>query len=142
MNAWVAVGDGRTILAEVRDVAEQTLYERLGGEDAITATVGMFYDRIMGDEALAPFFADLDMDRQINKQIAFMTMAFGGPHQYDGSDLRTAHARLLERGLADRHFAAVAGHLHATLQALSVPTELIDEVMGVVGSTKAEVLNQ
>jgi hypothetical protein len=38
----------------------------------------MFYDRIMGDESLAPFFADLDMDKQINKQIAFMTMAFGG----------------------------------------------------------------
>jgi hemoglobin len=123
-------------------VAEQTLYERLGGEDAITATVGMFYDRIMGDESLAPFFADLDMDKQINKQIAFMTMAFGGPHGYDGKDLRTAHARLVTRGLNAEHFAAVAGHLHSTLTTLGVPNELITEVMSIVGSTQPEVLSQ
>lgn len=123
-------------------MAEQSLYERLGGEDAITATVGMFYDRIMGDESLAPFFADLDMDKQINKQIAFMTMAFGGPHDYDGRDLRSAHARLITRGLNADHFAAVAGHLQATLTTLSVPTELIAEVMSIVGSTQPEVLNQ
>ena len=123
-------------------MATQTLYERLGGEDAITATVGMFYDRIMSDESLAPFFADLDMDKQINKQIAFMTMAFGGPHGYEGRDLRTAHSRLVARGLNSEHFAAVAGHLHATLTTLSVPSELIDEVMSIVGSTKPEVLSQ
>lgn len=123
-------------------MTEATLYERLGGEAAITATVGMFYDRIMGDESLARFFADLDMDKQINKQIAFMTMAFGGPHDYSGRDMRTAHARLLNRGLAAEHFTAVAGHLQATLATLSVPPELIEEVMAIVGSTKADVLNQ
>jgi hemoglobin len=80
------------------------------------------------------------MDKQINKQIAFMTMAFGGPHDYTGRELRTAHARL--EGLGEDHFAAVAGHLQATLEALSVPEDLISEVMSVVGSTKAEVLNQ
>jgi hemoglobin len=123
-------------------MTESSLYERLGGEAAITATVGMFYDRIMGDPKLSPFFEDLDMDKQINKQIAFMTMAFGGPHEYTGRDLRTAHARLLNRGLGEQHFAAVAGHLQATLETLSVPAPLIAEVMGIVGSTKAEVLNQ
>jgi hemoglobin len=123
-------------------MTESSLYERLGGEAAITATVGMFYDRIMGDTKLAPFFEDLDMDKQINKQIAFMTMAFGGPHEYTGKDLRAAHARLMTRGLNEGHFAAVAGHLQATLETLSVPEPLIKEVMGIVGSTKAEVLSQ
>lgn len=123
-------------------MSDPTLYERLGGEAAITATVGMFYERIMGDASLAPFFADLDMDRQIDKQIAFMTMAFGGPHGYTGRDLRTAHARLVQNGLDETHFGAVAGHLQATLEALKVPDELIKEVMGIVGSTKKEVLDQ
>ena len=120
----------------------ESLYERLGGEAAITATVGMFYDRIMGDEKLAPFFADLDMDKQINKQIAFMTMAFGGPHDYTGRDLRTAHAGLVKKGLNEEHFAGVAGHLKGTLETLSVPAELIDEVMTIVGGTMKDVLNQ
>jgi hemoglobin len=123
-------------------MTEPTLYERLGGEAAITATVGMFYERLMADPSIAPYFADLDMDKQINKQIAFMTMAFGGPHNYTGHDLRTAHARLVSRGLGDDHFAAVAGHLQDTLVALSVPTPLIGEVMSIVGSTKSEVLSQ
>lgn len=123
-------------------MAEQSLYDRLGGEDAVTATVGMFYERIMADESLAPFFADLDMDKQITKQIAFMTMAFGGPHSYDGQDLRVAHSRLIARGLGAEHFAAVAGHLQETLSTLSVPPELIQEVMSIVGSTKREVLSQ
>lgn len=122
-------------------MTEPTLYERIGGEAAITATVGMFYDRIMGDESLKGFFADLDMDKQINKQIAFMTMAFGGPHDYTGQDLRAAHARLGSRGLNGEHFAAVAGHLEATLSTLSVPEDLIQEVLKIVGSTKTEVLN-
>ncbi|NJK31292.1 MAG: group 1 truncated hemoglobin [Deltaproteobacteria bacterium] len=123
-------------------MATPSLYERLGGEDAITATVGMFYDRVINDELLAPFFAELDMGKQIDKQIAFMTMAFGGPHSYTGRDLRTAHARLVERGLDARHFAAVAAHLEATLETLSVPRELIDEVMQIVGTTKPDVLSQ
>jgi hemoglobin len=123
-------------------VSELSLYQRLGGEDAITATVGMFYERIMADESLVPFFADLDIDRQISKQIAFMTMAFGGPHNYTGRDLRVAHAGLIARGLDVQHFNAVAGHLHGTLTTLGVPSDLIDEVMAIVGSTKAEVLGQ
>ena len=123
-------------------MTQATLYERIGGEAAITATVGMFYDRIMGDESLSPFFEDLDMDKQINKQIAFMTMAFGGPHDYTGADMRSAHARLISRGLAVDHFNAVAGHLEATLIALSVPADLVAEVLTIVGSTKSEVLNE
>ena len=121
---------------------ESSLFERLGGDDAITATVGMFYERIMADASLAPFFADLVMDKQINKLIAFMTMAFGGPHNYTGRDLRTAHAGLVARGLNEDHFGAVAGHLQGTLETLGVPTELITEVMTIVGSTKGDVLNQ
>ncbi len=124
------------------DATQPTLYERLGGEDAITATVGMFYERVMADEALAPFFAGLEIDKQIDKQIAFMTMVFGGPHQYTGRELRAAHARLHERGLGERHFAAISGHLRATLRELGVPDELSDEVMSLVGSTKQDVLGQ
>ena len=123
-------------------MSAETLYERLGGEAAVTAAVGMFYDRIMADPSLAPFFAGLDMERQIHKQIAFMTMAFGGPHEYTGRDLRVAHAGLVKRGLGEDHFAGVAEHLRATLERLSVPSELIDEVMAIVGSTKQDVLGR
>lgn len=60
----------------------KSLFERLGGEAAVEAAVVDFYERVMADPTLSPFFEHLDMDAQIKKQIAFMKMAFGGPNQY------------------------------------------------------------
>ncbi|MGZ3417166.1 MAG: group I truncated hemoglobin [Polyangiales bacterium] len=119
-----------------------TLYERLGGEAAVEAAVVRFYDKIMADPALAPFFEHLDMSAQIRKQIAFMTMAFGGPNKYSGRDLRTAHQKLVERGLGGAHFASVAHHLRTTLEELQVDRVAIDEVLGIVGTTRRDVLGE
>ena len=119
-----------------------SLYERLGGEEALQAAVGIFYDKIMADPQLAPFFDQLDMRAQIQKQVAFMAYAFGGPAEYKGRDLRSSHRRLVKRGLSDLHFDAVAAHLQATLQELNVPPELIAESLGLVGSLRNEVLDR
>jgi hemoglobin len=120
-----------------------SLYERLGGETAIEAAVVSFYDRIMADESVAKFFAHMDMPAQIKKQIAFMTMAFGGPSKYSGRDLRTAHAKLVrDGGLSDEHFDRVATHLADTLEELGVDAATSAEVMGIVGSTRGDVLGR
>ena len=87
-------------------------------------------------------FEDVDMERQRGKQKAFLTMAFGGPHNYTGTDMRTAHAPLVARGLNDSHFDAVAENLSATLQELGVGQELIDQVMAIAGSTRKDVLGR
>jgi hemoglobin len=119
-----------------------TLYERLGGEAAVEAAVVRFYDKIMADTSLAPFFAGLDMEKQIQKQIAFMTLAFGGPSKYSGRDLRTAHQKLVRTGLNGGHFDSVAGHLAETLSELGVDAATIGEVLTVVGSTRKDVLDE
>ena len=119
-----------------------SLFDRVGGSDAITKASLEFYDRVMADETLAPFFDDVDIDTQATKMIGFMTMAFGGPHGYSGQDLRTAHAKLIGQGLDDHHFDAVLAHLRQTLGDLGVAPDLIDEAMGVVGSTRGDVLSR
>jgi len=121
---------------------QKSLFERLGGPEAIFATVQSFYQKVMADSELAPFFSHLDMNAQTDKQIAFLTMAFGGPSRYTGRDLRTAHAGLVSRGLSDVHFDRVAEHLASTLAELAVPAELVSEVMGIVESTRADVLSR
>jgi len=120
----------------------QSLFERIGGEEAVTSAVGIMYAKLMADPELAPFFAGIDVDRLIKKQIAFMTVAFGGPHDHTARDLRSAHAPFVARGLGDRHFDAVAGHLAAALRELQVPEGLVGEVLGVVGSTRKDVLGK
>ena len=121
----------------------QTLYEQLGGEAAVKAAVRVFYQKVLGDSLIRPFFSDLDMEAQTKKQIAFMTWAFDGPVSYRGRDLKTAHASLVkERGLNDAHFDAVAGHLEATLKELCVPADLRQEALRRVGALRDAVLGR
>lgn len=120
----------------------KSLYERIGGEAAVMAAVDLFYKKVLADPLTRPFFDGLDMAAQINKQIAFMMWAFGGPHEYKGRDLRVAHAPLVARGLSDPHFDAVAKHLHDSLVELKVPKPLIDEALGIVAGTRDVVLGR
>lgn len=117
-----------------------TLFERIGGQGAVDAAVDIFYRKVLMDDRISHFFDDVDMEGQIAKQKSFLTMAFGGPNNYSGADMRAAHAPLVEKGLNDSHFSAVAGHLLSTLQELNVPQNLIDEVMTIAGSTHDDVL--
>lgn len=121
----------------------QSLYERLGGQAAIMAAVDLFYQKVLADDVTRGFFESLDMAAQTKKQIAFMTWAFGGPAEFRGRDLTTAHASLVKnKGLSDVHFDAVAKHLDATLRELGVDQALIQEALGIVGSTREKVLGR
>jgi hemoglobin len=122
--------------------SSSTLYERVGGKSAVTAVVNLFYDRIIKDPLLLPFFDGIDVRRQKSKQVAFLSTVFGGPTRYSGEDLRQAHGHLVARGLSDQHFDAVADHLQSTLQELSVPATLVEEIMAIVESTRNDVLNR
>jgi hemoglobin len=120
-----------------------SLYDRIGGEPAIMATVTLFYEKVLSDERTRRFFGNMDMDQQSRKLVALMAWAFGGPSEYRGRDLRTAHARLVtEEGLSDEHFNAVAEHLSGSLVDLEVEAELIAEVMTLVGSLRNDVLGR
>jgi hemoglobin len=117
-----------------------SLYEQIGGAPAVDAAVDVFYRKLLSDDRISHFFEDVDMDVQIAKQKAFLTMAFGGPNNYSGQHLRNGHAHLVKRGLNGDHFNAVAEHLSATMKELKVPQPLIDQVMAIAGGTRADVL--
>lgn len=119
-----------------------SLFEQIGGRDAVNAAVEVFYGHILADERIAHFFEGVDMDKQRNKQKAFLMMAFGGPNQYPGKSLRDGHAHLVAKGLDDSHFDAVAENLVITLKELNVPQELIDQVLAIVGPTRDDVLGR
>lgn len=116
------------------------LFDRLGGEAAVDAAVDIFYRKVLSDDSINRFFDTTDMDAQRAKQKAFLTMVFGGPNSYSGKNMRDAHAKLVEQGLDESHFNAVAGHLQATLEELNVPAELVSEVMAIAASTHDDVL--
>lgn len=121
---------------------DNSLYQRIGGESAVRATVIKMYDKILGDPLLAPFFEDIDVEKLRLSQTAFVTYAFGGPNHYNGKSMRVAHKHAVTQGLSNVHFDAVAKHLRASMEELNVPHALINEAMAIVGSTRKDVLNQ
>ena len=120
----------------------KTLYERIGGEPAVNAAVDIFYRKVLNDHRINRFFDNVDMEKQAAKQKAFLTMAFGGPHNYTGEDMRKGHAHLVKMGLDDSHFDAVVEDLGATLEELNVPQELINEVVAICETTRNDVLGR
>ena len=115
-----------------------SLFEKIGGQNAVNAAVDIFYRKVLSDQNVSHFFDIVDMDKQIAKQKAFLTYAFGGPNQYTGKDMREAHKHL---NLNESHFQSIAGHLQDTLKELNVPQDLINEVMTIAASTHDDVLN-
>ena len=122
---------------------EQSLFERLGGTAAVEAAVEVFYKKVLSDTRINLLFEGVDMKRQRAKQKAFLKYAFGGAPNYSGLSMRKAHAHLVrDKGLNDSHFDAVAENLHVTLEEMSVPADLISEVMAIVAGTRDDVLDR
>ena len=82
-----------------------SVYDLIGGAAAVDAAVDIFYRKVLVDDRISEFFDTVDMEDQHTKQKAFLTMAFGGPNNYTGKDMREAHAHM---NLTEVHFTAVA----------------------------------
>jgi hemoglobin len=119
---------------------EGSLYDRLGGAPAVQAATELFYRKVLADPLLSGYFDDVDMDRQVAKQAAFLTMALGGPNDYHGRDLRSAHANLA--GLTDQHVDRVIEHLAQTLKELGVNDADIAAAGAIADSVRSDVLNR
>lgn len=118
-----------------------SLYERLGGAAAIDAAVDLFYDKVLADNRIAPFFVGVPMQRQRAHQKAFLTLALGGASgvPYQGRGMREAHATL---NLTDAHFDAVLENLADALMELGVTETLVAEVGAAAEALRPVVLGR
>lgn len=120
-----------------------SLYDDLGGAEAISAVVDAFYVKVLADDRVNAFFEQTNMKMQAKHQKDFLTMAFGGPNNYQGRDMKTAHAKLVERdGLNDTHFDVIVELLASTLTDFNVPAEKIAEVAAVAESVRNPILGR
>lgn len=108
----------------------QTLYDRLGGGAAVRSVVDRFYEMVLLDPQLRPYFAGIDLTKLRRHQALFISQIAGGPTSYDGRDMGEAHAG---RGIDDVAFGRVAHHLVEALKEHQVPAAEIDEVVAAVG---------
>lgn len=118
--------------------AEPTIYEAIGGDPALVAVVDDFYVRVLADAELAPFFAGTNMAKLKARQVEFFAAALGGPVPYSGMPIREAHRG---RGIRQRDFDLVAGHLVAALTAAGVPDETVTQIVAVVAPLAEDIVS-
>lgn len=117
----------------------QTIYRDIGGRDAVEAVVDDFYDRVLADDQLAPYFEDMDMGALRSHQVQFISAVADGPVEYTGEDMREAHAHM---DIDEADFDLVGGYLQSALEDNGVPDEHVEAIMSEVVALKAPVLGR
>ncbi|QLH81712.1 group I truncated hemoglobin [Halosimplex pelagicum] len=115
----------------------ETLYDRLGGREGIEAVVDEFYDRLLDDDELGPFFEDADIEMLRRTQADFLCEAAGGPETYDAAPVREAH---LHVPFTEAHIQRAIDVLEATLASFDVHDEDADEVVQAIAAYEADLL--
>ena len=121
-------------------MSETTLYERLGGYDAISAVANNLLPRLQADPQLARYWQHRGEDgvnREKQLLIDFLCSSAGGPLYYTGRDMKTIHKGMK---ISESDWSAFLGHVNATLEAFQVPQPERDQVVAFVQSTKPDIV--
>ncbi len=114
-----------------------SLYERLGSLDAITAVVDSFVARCAGDDRINEKFARSDVPRLKKMLVDQVCEAAGGPCTYTGRDMRETHDGM---AVTAGEFDALVEDLVATLAEFDVPRAEQEELLGLLGPMRAEIV--
>ena len=120
----------------------KSLYQRLGGYDALAAVVDDFIVRLVTDKQFERFFAghSEDSKKKIRQHILDQfCAATGGPCVYMGREMKTSHSGL---GITNAQWDAAAKHLGASLDKFNVPEKEKGEVLGFVTSLKKDIVEK
>jgi len=122
----------------------KTLYERLGGKKAITAVVDQFVDNVAHDNRINKFFAQTAADparlkKFKNNLIDQICQGTGGPCKYKGKDMKTAHQGM---GITDADFSALVEDLVAALNKFNVQDTEKNELLGILGPMKSQIVEK
>lgn len=116
---------------------EKSLYDRLGGATAVSAVVDDFVGNVAADPRINGFFAQTDiarLKRLLNEQVCAGT---GGPCRYTGRTMKASHAGM---GVTEAHFNALVEDLVKTLDKFAVPAREKNELLGVLGTMKHDIV--
>jgi len=119
---------------------DKTLYERLGGYDAIAAVVNDLLPRLRNDPQLGRFWKNRAEDsimREKQLLIDYLCANAGGPMYYRGRDMRLSHRGM---GVSESDWNVFLGHAAATLEKFQVLAPERGEVVAFVQSLKSDIV--
>jgi hemoglobin len=128
--------------ASAQDEKAKTLYQRLGGYDAIAAVVDDFVVRLVTDKQFERFFVghSTDSKKRIRQHILDqLCAAAGGPCVYTGRTMKDSHVGL---GITEAEWEAAGKHLVASLDKFKVPEQEKKDLLAFVGTQKNDIVEK
>jgi hemoglobin len=119
--------------------ADASLYQRLGGKEAITAVVDDFVANVSADERINSQFAHTNIPRFKQKLVEQLCAGTGGPCTYTGLDMKAAHAG---RNITEGQFNALVEDLVKSLDKLKVPAGEKNELLAILGPMKKDIVTR
>jgi hemoglobin len=127
---------------------ERTLYERLGGENAIRAVIDDFVARTAANPKVnftrkgmpAEWKATPEAMDRLKKMLVDLTgMATGGPQRYTGKDLKESHR---DMRITQDEFDATVADLKASLDKFNVGAREQEELLAIVRSKAGDIVEK
>ena len=121
---------------------DQTLYQRLGGDDSIAAVASDLLPRLMADPLLGRFWQNRGDDgirREKQLLIDFLCANSGGPLNYVGRDMLTSHKGM---AISEKDWGNFTTHLNATLDHFQLAETEKSQVCGFIESLKEEIVEK
>jgi len=139
LSALVVAGlvAGCADMMQTAGPAKPTLYERLGGQPAIVAVVDDFVGNVAADQRINHFFGNTNIDRLKRLLVEQICAGSGGPCRYTGRSMQEAHHGL---GIGEANFAALGEDLVKTLNKFNVPQPEQQELLGLLGPMKPQIV--
>ncbi len=121
-------------------MSEQSLYQRLGGYDAIWTFADNLLPRLQNDAQLARFWANRGSDRlAAEKQLLvdYLVLNTGGPMHYSGRDMQLSHEGMQ---ISESDWDTFMGHAADTMAALNIPAAEQGEIAEFVTSLRDDIV--
>ncbi len=116
-----------------------TLYDRLGGEPGVRKIANDILDKNFNNPLIGHHFRSVDMGKLKQLVFEFFSMGTGGPHQYTGRDMVTAHTGL---NISGKDFLIANDDVLQALDENGVGQAEKEEVIAILDSMKADVIDK
>lgn len=117
--------------------AQKSLYDRLGGKEAISAVVDAFVANVAADVRINKFFEKTDIGHLKQMLVEQICGATGGPCEYTGKDMKTVHTGMK---ITEEQWNATVEDLVKALDGAGVQAKEKDELLGALGGMKNDIV--
>ncbi|WP_455287434.1 group I truncated hemoglobin [Cupriavidus necator] len=133
------VGLGGCAMPDTSKPTMPSLYDRLGGIQAITAVVDDFVGNVAADTRINAKFANANLPRLKMRLVEQICAGAGGPCTYSGRDMKTAHAGM---GITNSEFDALVEDLVKSLTKFKVPPQEQKELLSLLGPMRKDIVSR